>query len=175
MVSMRSGVLLAIGPTYPVGDTGFMPPALGQPAPDFALDGVEGGVRRRFALSEARGAAVVLAFYPGDDTPVCTRQMCSYQDDLGRLTGLHAQVWGISPQDIASHEKFATKRGLSFPLLADPERVAIKAYGVNGPLGHTKRSMFVVDADGILRWFHVSTLGLSYQDSDTLAGVLQTL
>jgi peroxiredoxin Q/BCP len=152
-----------------------MPPALGSPAPDFALDGIEGGVRRRFDLSAARGRAVVLAFYPGDDTPVCTRQLCSYQDDLAQLTDLSAQVWGISPQDLASHERFASKRGLSFPLLADPDRIAIKAYGVNGPLGHTKRSVFVVDAEGALRWSHVSTLGLTYQDTDKLAGVLRSL
>ena len=152
-----------------------MPPALGSPAPEFALDGIEGGVRRRFDLTAARGGAVVLAFYPGDDTAVCTRQLCSYQDDLARLTDLSAQVWGISAQDLDSHERFASKRALTFPLLADPDRVAIKAYGVNGPLGHTKRSVFVVDADGVLRWSHVSTLGLSYQDSDTLAEVLRGL
>lgn len=152
-----------------------MSPALGSPAPDFSLEGVADGQRRLFNLSEARGEAVVLAFYPGDDTPVCTKQLCSYQDDLGRLADLRGQVWGISSQDIASHEAFAAKRGLSFPLLADPQRTAIRAYGVNGPLGRTKRSVFVVDASGVLRWSHVSTLGLSYQDSDTLAGVLRSL
>jgi peroxiredoxin Q/BCP len=152
-----------------------MPPALGQPAPDFTLPGVEAGVRRSFALSEARGSSLVLAFYPGDDTMVCTRQLCSYQDDLARLTDLRAQVWGISPQGLDSHEKFAAKRALTFPLLADPDRIAIKAYGVNAPLGHTKRSIFVVDAAGIMRWSHVSTLGISYQDGDTLVSVLQSL
>lgn len=152
-----------------------MPPALGTAAPEFSLDGIEGGVRRTFAPADARGSALVLAFYPGDDTMVCTKQLCSYQDGLASLTDLKAQVWGISPQGLDSHEKFAAKRALTFPLLADPDRVAIKAYGVNGPLGHTKRSVFVIDAEGILRWSHVSTLGLSYQDTDTLAKVLQTL
>jgi peroxiredoxin Q/BCP len=158
-----------------VGDTGFVPPAPGDIAPDFSLDGIEAGTRQRFVLSQARGAAVVLAFYPGDDTPVCTRQMCSYQDDLATLTELDAHVWGISPQHVDSHEKFATKRGLSFPLLADPDRTAIKAYGVNGPLGHVKRSIFVIDATGVVRWSHVSTLGISYQHADTIAGVLRGL
>lgn len=152
-----------------------MPPALGTAAPDFSLDGIEGGARRTFALSDARGTSLVLAFYPGDDTLVCTKQLCSYQDDLSRLTDLKAQVWGISPQGLESHETFASKRALTFPLLADPDRVAIKAYGVNGPLGHTKRSVFVVDGAGVLRWSHVSTLGLSYQDTDTLTDVLKTL
>jgi peroxiredoxin Q/BCP len=152
-----------------------MPPAPGAPAPAFSLDGVEDGVRRTFTLADAHGSVLVLAFYPGDDTPVCTRQLCSYQDHLSELTGLQAQVWGISPQTVASHEKFAQKRGLSFPLLADPDRVAIKAYGVNGPLGHVKRSVFVLDKDGVVRWSHVSMLGITYQHSDTIANVLRGL
>lgn len=152
-----------------------MAPALGTPAPTFTLDGIEAGVRRPFSLADARGTAVVLAFYPGDNTPVCTKQLCSYQDDMARLTDLQAAVWGISSQDLDSHERFATKRGLTFPLLADTDRAVQKAYGVAGPLGHTKRSVFVIDAEGVLRWSHVSTLGLSYQDSDTLADVLRSL
>jgi peroxiredoxin Q/BCP len=150
-------------------------PAPGQTAPLFSLEGVEGGVRRTFALPDARGSALVLAFYPGDNTPGCTRQLCSYQDDLGLLSGLGAQLWGISPQGLDSHERFATKRSLTFPLLADPDRVAIKAYGVNGPLGHTKRSVFVIDGEGVVRWSHVSALGITYQDSDTIAAALKSL
>ena len=150
-------------------------PAPGQIAPDFSLDGVADGVRRTFSLVDARGSALVLAFYPGDDTPVCTRQLCSYQDDLGQLTGLGAQLWGISPQDLDSHERFAAKRSLSFPLLADPERIAIKAYGVGAPLGHTKRSVFVLDGQGVVRWAHVSTLGITYQDTDKIAAALKSL
>jgi len=150
-------------------------PAPGQTAPDFSLDGVENGVRRTFSLADARGSALVLAFYPGDNTPGCTRQLCSYQDDLGLLTGLGAQLWGISPQGLDSHEKFATKRSLSFPLLADPDRIAIKAYGVNAPLGHTKRSVFVIDAEGVVRWAHVSTLGITHQHMDTIAAELKAL
>ena len=150
-------------------------PEPGQLAPDFTLDGVEDGVRRTFSPSDARGSALVLAFYPGDDTMVCTKQLCSYQDDLSLLTGLGAQLWGISPQGLESHETFAAKRSLSFPLLADPDRIAIKAYGVNGPLGHTKRSVFVLDAEGIVRWSHVSTLGITYQDSEQIAAALRAL
>src|SRR3954468_13733442 len=152
-----------------------MPPAVGAPAPDFSLPGIANGEERVFTLSEARGSCMVLAFYPGDDTMTCTRQLCSYQDDLGLLTGLGARLWGISPQDVTSHEKFAAKRGLSFPLLADPDRIAIKAYGVNGPLGHTKRSVFVIDGEGIVRWSHVSALGISYQDAEKIASALKAL
>jgi thioredoxin-dependent peroxiredoxin len=147
----------------------------GDPAPDLDLPGWHDGAERRFRLSEHRGAPVVLAFYPGDETPVCTRQLCAYSDDLDRLTTTGAQVWGISAQDLASHRRFAEKRGLRLPLLADVERTAIRAYGVNGPLGHVKRSVFVVDGEGRLAWSHVSTLGLTYRDSDELAAVLERL
>lgn len=149
-------------------------PAPGSAAPDFRLDGVAGGERRTFSLADAGLAPVVLAFYPGDDTLTCTKQMCSYQDDLGLLTDLGAQLWGISPQDLDSHERFAAKRGLTFPLLADPDRTAIKAYGVGGPLGHTKRSVFVVSG-GVVRWAHVSTLGITYQDSEKITAALRSL
>ena len=152
---------------------GFMTPALGQPAPDFTLPGITGTERRSFTLSEARGSAVVLAFYPGDNTPVCTRQLCSYQDGLSTLTGLDAQVWGISSQDVDSHERFAAKRGLTFPLLADTDRAVQKLYGVAGPLGHTKRSIFVIDASGVLQWSHISLLGVTYQDTEAIAEALR--
>lgn len=152
-----------------------MSPSPGQPAPAFTLEGIEGGVRRTFSLADARGSAVILAFYPGDDTLTCTKQLCSYQDDLGLLTGLGPKLWGISPQDLASHEQFAAKRGLAFPLLADPDRLAIKAYGLAGPFGRTKRSVFVIDAEGVVRWSHVSMLGITYQDSEQLAAALREL
>jgi peroxiredoxin Q/BCP len=150
-------------------------PAVGSAAPDFTLEGVAAGKRQSFSLSGARGSAVVLAFYPGDDTMTCTKQLCSYQDSLDVLGGLGATLWGISPQDVDSHERFAAKRGLAFPLLADPSRTAIKAYGANGPMGHTKRSVFVIDPSGIVRWSHVSLLGVTYQDSEKIASVLSGL
>ena len=149
-------------------------PALGSPAPDVDLPGWVDGASRQFRLSEQRGSAVVLAFYPGDETPVCTKQMCAYSDDLGSLHGLGAVVWGISPQDLASHERFATKRSLSLPLLADTDKTAITAYGVGGRLG-VKRSVFVVDGGGVLRWSHVSTVGLTYKGVDELTAVLKDL
>ena len=113
--------------------------------------------------------------YPGDDTPVCRRQLCSYSDGLDELTATGAQVWGISAQDVASHRRFAEARGLRLPLLADVDRTAVRAYGVGGPLGLVKRSVFVVDADGRLAWSHVSALGLTYQDVDALRAVLDSL
>lgn len=147
---------------------------IGSPAPDFTLQGTGPDGPRPYTLSEERGHPVVLAFYPGDDTPVCTRQLCSYQDSLSQFSELDAVVWGISNQDLASHERFAAKRGLTFPLLADPDQRVLHLYGVRVPL-RTKRSVFVVDSEGILRWKHVSAIGLTYQDSATLVDVLKRL
>jgi peroxiredoxin Q/BCP len=147
---------------------------IGTEAPDFVLDGTTPEGWETFVLSELRGRPVVLAFYPGDETPVCTKQLCSYQDDLARFEEFDALVLGISPQNLDSHERFAAKRGLTFPLLTDPDRAVARLYDVNGPLG-IKRAVFVIDADGIVRWKHVSLLGLTFQDADTIAGVLRTL
>jgi peroxiredoxin Q/BCP len=147
----------------------------GSPAPDFVLEGTSSEGRRQYVLSDLRGRPVVLAFYPGDDTAVCTRQLCSYQDQLSRFEELDALVLGISSQNLDSHERFAAKRGLTFPLLADPDKTVIRLYGVAGPLGTTRRAVFVIDAEGVVRWKHVSTLGLTYQDVDTLTGVLKGL
>ena len=150
-------------------------PAVGVLAPAFTLDGVAGGQRQSFSLAGAHGAPLVLAFYPGDDTMTCTKQLCSYQDDLSRLTGLGAALWGISAQDVDSHERFAAKRALTFPLLADPDRQVIRAYGADGPLGRTKRAVFVLDSAGVVRWSHVSLGLLGYQDAQTLARAVAAL
>lgn len=149
-------------------------PALGSPAPEIDLPGWYDGSEQRFLLSAMRGTPVVLAFYPGDSTPGCTRQLCSYSDDWDLLTASGATLWGISVQDVASKERFAARRGLKMPLLADVDRVAHRAYGVDRSLV-TKRSVFVVDAAGVLRWSHVSTLGLTHQSADVLAEVVASL
>lgn len=147
----------------------------GDPAPDFTLPAWTSEGASELTLSAQRGAPVVLAFYPGDDTPVCTKQLCSYQDDLSLLTDLGASLWGVSTQDVASHERFAAKRGLTFPLLADTDKHVHTAYGAKGIGPLTKRAVVVVDADGVVRYHHASQLGLTYQDSDAIAAVLQGL
>ena len=149
-------------------------PEIGTEAPDFVLDGTSPEGRQAYVLSDLRGAPVVLAFYPGDETAVCTKQLCSYQDQLGRFDEFDALVLGISSQNLDSHERFAARRGLTFPLLADPDKTVIRLYGVDGVFG-ARRAVFVIDADGIVRWKHVSTLGLTYQDVDTITGVLKDL
>lgn len=142
---------------------------VGDPAPTFELRGTDGHTYR---LGDFRGGWLVLAFYPGDFTPVCTRQFCSYRDAADRLDELDAQVVGISPQSVDSHERFRGKYGLTVPLLADPERSVIRAYGVLGPGGLVRRSIFIVDPDGAVRYRHVALLGLHYQNVEDLKGAL---
>ena len=118
---------------------------VGENAPSFTLPGTGG---RQYSLSEYAGQVVVLVFYPGDDTPVCTKQLNSYNDDLAQFQGLGAQVLAISAQDVDSHERFAAKHGFAFPLLADTDKSVAGAYGTLGPLGFPRRSTFVIDAAG---------------------------
>jgi peroxiredoxin Q/BCP len=146
-------------------------PQVGQPAPDFELPGTTGS----FRLGDHRGERVVLLFYPGDNTPVCTKQFCSYRDNPDDMAGLEATVVGISHQDVASHEAFTQKHGLTVPLLADVDRAVAKAYGVSAPVLGTRRAAFVIDEQGIVRHRHVHALGVDFQDADDLAQALAAL
>jgi peroxiredoxin Q/BCP len=149
-------------------------PGVGDVAPDFTLPGTVDGEQSDYTLSAERGHPIVLAFYPGDETLVCTKQLCSYQDDLRAFSDLGAQLWGISSQSITSHEAFQRHRKLTFPLLADEKNQVFAAYGLG--LGLTsRRAIFVVDADGKVAWSHVSKLGLSFQKTEVIAKVLKDL
>lgn len=154
-------------------------PEVGAPAPGFTLPGLlltEGSAERReYRLAEAQGSPLVLVFYPGDDTAVCTKQLCSYTSDLDRFKDLGATVWGISPQDLDSHEAFARKHRLAFPLLADTDRTVAKAFGIAVPGLGLRRSVFILGADGTVRWKHVALAGLTFQHSDTLTAQLAAL
>lgn len=153
-------------------------PAIGQVAPEFTLPGVvlaDGAAERRdFTLSAQRGRPLVLAFYPGDETAVCTRQLCSYSAGLDRFATLGATVWGISPQGVESHESFARHHGLRLPLLADTGLAVASRYGIT--VGRVlRRSVFLLDGEGVLRWKHVAMLGLTFQGLETLAEQLGRL
>jgi peroxiredoxin Q/BCP len=124
----------------------------GKPAPDFELSSDSGDTVK---LSDFRGRPVVLYFYPKDDTPGCTTEACEFRDayDVYRERG--AEVIGVSPDSVASHEKFKSKHQLPFTLLADPDHEVAEKYGVWGErklAGKTyvgiNRSTFVIDADG---------------------------
>jgi thioredoxin-dependent peroxiredoxin len=146
-------------------------PTAGEPAPDFELDGTAG----RFRLSDHRGERVILLFYPGDNTPVCTRQFCSYRDDADALAALGATVVGISSQDLESHEGFAAEHGLTVWLLADEDGAVAEAYGARAPLLGTKRAVIVVDEEGIVRHRHDHLLGLDFQTVDDLRDALESV
>jgi thioredoxin-dependent peroxiredoxin len=146
-------------------------PHVGDRAPDFTLAGTEG----TFRLSEHRGQTVVLLFYPGDETMVCTKQFCSYRDRATDMSALDATVVGISHQDVESHEAFTRHHGLTVPLLADVDHAVARAYGVSVPVIGTRRAAFVIDEEGIVRHRHVHALGLDFQDVDDLAAALDAL
>jgi peroxiredoxin Q/BCP len=145
-------------------------PQVGQAAPDFELQGTDGP----FKLSEHRGERVVLLFYPGDNTPVCTKQFCSYRDRADDFAALEATVVGISAQGVDSHQGFIAKNSLTVPLLADVDGVVAKLYSAHGRLG-TKRAVIVIDEGGIVRQRHDHLLGLDYQSVDDLKRALDEL
>ena len=154
-------------------------PEIGQVPPDFTLPGIEltGSEisRSEYTLSQQRGQPIVLAFYPGDNTTVCTRQLCSYTSGLEGFTGFGARVWAISPQGLASHEQFARKYKLAFPLLADDGLVVSRQYGIAlGGVG-LRRSVFVIDAEGVLRWKHVTLVGLTFPSAEVISAQLAAL
>ncbi len=146
-------------------------PQVGEPAPDFELPGTEGP----FRLSEQRGRRVVLLFYPGDNTPVCTKQFCSYRDRSEDMSQLDAVVVGISHQDLESHAAFTAQYDLNVPLLADVDKAVAKLYGVAAPVLGTRRAAFVIDEQGVIRYRHVHALGVDYQDVDDLQQALAAL
>ena len=143
---------------------------VGDEAPDFTLLGTGGA---SYSLKDFRGQPVVLAFYPGDDTPVCTKQLDSYQGDIASFEAVGAQVFGISPQSVESHDSFACKRGYGFPLLADTEKAVAASYGVLGPLGFYRRSVFVVDATGRIVYAHRAVAGLTFKASSELIAAVK--
>ena len=145
-------------------------PAVGEQAPDFELEGTDGP----FRLSDHRGERVVLLFYPGDNTPVCTKQFCSYRDRPEDFSSLGATVVGISAQGLDSHRAFIEKNNLNVPLLADEDGKVAGTYGATGRLG-TKRAVVIVDEDGIVRHRHDHLLGLDFQSVDELKAALEAL
>jgi peroxiredoxin Q/BCP len=146
-------------------------PAVGEEAPDFELPGTDGP----FKLSDHRAERVVLLFYPGDNTTVCTKQFCSYRDRPDEFASLNATVVGISAQDLESHQGFSQKYGLTVPLLADVDKSVAKAYSAFSSRLGTKRAVIVIDEQGIVRHRHDHLLGLDYQSVDDLKAALAAI
>jgi peroxiredoxin Q/BCP len=160
---------------------------VGDAAPQFELAGTG---EKTYRLADYRGRNLVLAFYPGDTTTVCTKQFCSYRDNADRLDALNADVLGISPQSVDSHEHWVQEQELNVPLLADEDLEVSKAYGVTAWLGpmarftelddtpggrYIKRALFIVDGDGVVRYRHVSRTGATFQSVDDIEAALASI
>ena len=143
---------------------------MNEPAPDFALNDGNGA---QWRLSDHRGKVVVLLFYPGDETPVCTRQMCSVRDRWKDYRETGAEVVGISSDSVESHKKFAEHHDLPLRLLSDPDRAVARKYGAISLIpGRVARSVFVIDANGIVRYSDVRPVGLfKPKDDVTIAAI----
>ncbi|MCU1235084.1 MAG: Redoxin domain protein [Candidatus Solibacter sp.] len=117
----------------------------GTPAPDFtALD--DSG--RTVTLNALRGRNVVLVFYPGDDTPGCTKQLCEFRDDWNQAAARHVEVYGVNPQSAQKHRRFRDKYRFPFPLLVDPGQKIGALYHANGLI--VKRTVYLIGPDGTI-------------------------
>ena len=138
------GIFPACGATTrPGGGSGLLP--RGAPAPDLSASDQTGAVHR---VSDERGHALVVYFYPKDGTPGCTREACAFRDAWQRFQMAGVQVFGISADDQKSHEQFAHEQHLPFPILADPSHAWSSAFGVANVLGMDARVSFLIDPSG---------------------------
>ena len=144
---------------------------LKQPAPDFTL---KDGNGQDWRLADQRGRVVVLLFYPGDETPVCTRQMCSVRNRWDDYQATGAEVVGVSPDSIESHRNFAAHHELPLRLLSDADGKVSTLYGARSLIpGKVARSVFVIDAEGILRYQDVRPLGLLKPKDDVIISAIR--
>ncbi len=145
---------------------------VGENAPDFTLKGGDGN---DWKLSEQRGKTVVLLFYPGDNTPVCTKQLYSVRDNWEDYAATGAEVVGISTDSAASHKGFADRYDLPLTLLADESGEVIEKYDVKSWLpGRSARAVVVVDKNGIVRYQQVQSLSIFRpKDDEILTAIKQ--
>ena len=139
-------------------------------AHDFALEDDAGNT---FRLSDHLGERLLLAFYPGDNTPVCTAQLCDYRDGIEVFADLGVRVVGISPDDQASHRAFREKHDLPFVLLSDPDLAIANAYGCKGMFG-MKRGIFLLDEELICRYAHVEAAAIFRRKREELINIIKT-
>ena len=120
---------------------------VGDPAPDFSLPDQDG---KTVSLGGLRGRNVVLVFYPGDDTTVCRSQLCEFRDRWTQAAGRNTLVFGVNPQDAASHRRFREKSKLPFPLLVDHGQKVGELYRTRGLI--VKRTVYLIGPDGVIRF-----------------------
>ncbi len=116
-------------------------------APDFSLPDDQGHL---VTLSKLRGKRVVLVFYPGDNTPGCTRQLCEFRDNWSKVQAAGVEVFGVNPQSAVKHERFRQKYSFPFPLLVDSGQKVAELYNANGLI--VKRTVYGIDRDGVIRF-----------------------
>ncbi len=147
-----------------------MTASIGESAPDFTLKDGDG---RDWRLSDRRGRVVVLLFYPGDETPVCTKQMCSVRDNWEQYAETGAEVVGVSTDSVESHRRFAEHHSLPLRLLSDPGRRVAEMFGAKSWLpGRAARSVVVIDAGGRVRHNRAQPLSLFRpKDDEVLAAI----
>ena len=146
-------------------------PTVNETAPDFCLPADQG---EEFCLSKHLGERLLLVFYPGDNTPVCTRQLCEYRDGIESFSQLGVTVIGISSDGLESHRKFRAKHDLPFVLLSDESLEVARSYGCKGALG-MKRAVFLVDEKGVIRYAHIEALALFRRRAEELLEVIREL
>lgn len=130
--------------------TQVMTQLVGKPAPPFSLPSTEG---RAISSDEFVGKqALILVFYPGDDTPGCNKQLCALRDDYSQVTAAGAVVLGINPAGLDSKQAYKQKFQFPFPLLSDETKDVSKAYGALSPEGKVSRTVVVIAKDGTVRW-----------------------
>lgn len=146
---------------------------IGDQAPDFEL---KDGAGKGWRLSEQRGKTVVLLFYPGDNTPVCTSQLCSVRDHWSDYQATGAEVVGISTDSVESHENFAAKHRLPLRLLADEQGEVTKLFGVKSWLpNRSARAVVVIDKNGVIRYRKVQALSIIRpKDDEILAAIKES-
>lgn len=161
---------------YRYYSTAPITPKIGSKAPDFNLPNANGEL---VSLASLSGGWIVLYFYPRDDSPICTKQACSFRDDMHKLEKLGAKVVGVSINDRKSHAEFAKKYKLPFPLLSDKDGEVASQYGALTNLGvykMAKRYTFLIDTNGVLRkiYLSVDTSKHSQQIIDDLMALTET-
>ena len=150
---------------------------IGSRAPDFTLTSQE---RQPVTLSAQRGRPVVLAFFPAAFSSVCTKELCTFRDSLARLNGANAQVFGVSVDTFFTLKAYHDAQQLTFPLLSDFNKQAIRDYGVFnedmiGLKGIAKRAVFVIDKNGVVRYREVLEDARNEPDYEKVFNALATL
>jgi peroxiredoxin Q/BCP len=146
-------------------------PQVNEKAPQFSLPDSEGNT---FSLADQAGRKTLLVFYPGDNTPVCTKQLCDYRDGIEAFEGLGVDVVGISNDNAETHREFSQKHRLPFRLLTDADLEVAGQYDSKGLMG-MKRSIFLVDETGVIRYRHVESVPLFRRKREELLEVIESL